>query len=228
MLITPIELIISILTPSRCYLCNNEVDMLCDDCIEIIKQEPISRCYKCNKISKYNQVCVSCRTSSRLRRVWWLGDYEKVLKALVSKMKFGRKRSYARIFGILLSSLLVYIPEDTIVVPVPTASSRVRRRGFDQSCLIASTLANTKGLSYVEALTRTSQEDQIGKRRIDRFKQMQNSLTVKSKIDLTGKNILLVDDVLTSGATLEAAAGLLRSSGANHVDAVVVTRRLLQ
>lgn len=74
---------------------------------------------------------------------------------------------------------------------------------------------------------RVGTQDQIGKRRSERFKQVQSSLTAKPNISLDGKSVLLVDDVLTTGATLEAAAAVLRRAGARHVDALVLARHLL-
>jgi predicted amidophosphoribosyltransferase len=100
-------------------------------------------------------------------------------------------------------------------------------RGFDQAALIARSLASKKGLTYVSALQRTTQADQIGKRRADRLKQMAGSFRMVAPAKVRGATVLLVDDVLTTGATLESAAAELRRCGAKHVDAVVVARHLL-
>ena len=142
-------------------------------------------------------------------------------------MKFQRRRAYARSFGVLLAQILPYLPEDTAVVPCPTASKRVRMRGFDQACLIAQSFAAERGLRYQPVLVRTTQVDQIGKRRSERLKQMAGSFRVRRPDTIKGSSILLIDDVLTTGATLEAAAAVLRAAGAKHVDAAVVGRHLL-
>jgi ComF family protein len=144
-------------------------------------------------------------------------------------MKFNHKRSYARSFGTILADALPYLPEDTIVVPVPTARARIRRRGFDQAVLIARSIAKSRNLQMEQVIIRVSQEDQIGKRRSERMKQMEGSFRViKGKQNLIKeKSILLIDDVITTGATIEAAAALLRKNGAKHIDAAVIARHLL-
>ena len=202
--------------------------MLCSGCVQTQLPRQLSRCYICNGLTKQQQVCGSCRSRSRLRRVWWLGNYEEPLKDLVYAMKFNRRRAYARAFGELLAETVPYLPEDTIVVPVPTASKRIRQRGFGQAVLLAQSFSKKRKLQLLQPLARVSQVDQIGKRRSERMKQMATSLELQDSRLVENANILLIDDVLTTGATLETAATILRKAGAKHVDAAVVARHLLR
>ena len=224
---TPLEYIISALSPLECHICKVEGFMLCFSCSQTVMPEVESRCYICNKLTSQQRICSSCQSKSKLRRVWWLGPYSETLKQLIFQMKYERKRAYAREFGELLSATLPFLPEDTIVMPVPTASKRIRARSYDQAVLIAESFSKHRGLSMNQSIIRTSQVDQIGKRRTERMKQMESSLSLKNPTVVKGKNIILIDDVLTTGATLESAAGLLRENGAKHVDAAVVARHLL-
>lgn len=200
--------------------------MLCGTCREELYCQKDSRCYLCNKITKQQQVCKSCRSRSKLRRVWWLDTYQHVTKALIKEMKFHRKRAYAREFGEILAITHSHHPSDTVVVPIPTASSRVRRRGFDQAAVIAQEFAAHKHLPYAPLLQCLHQNDQIGKTKIERHKQMEQSFRVSSGVSVENATILLIDDVLTTGATLEAAARMLRKAGAKHVDAAVIARAI--
>lgn len=201
--------------------------MLCLMCTQITFPEQSSRCYICNRLTNQSTICAFCRSRSRLRRVWWLAEYEGTVKALIYAMKFERKRAYARAFGELLAEALPYVPETTLVVPVPTASKRIRQRGFDQAVILAESFAHARGLPCARLLRRITQVDQIGKRRVERIKQMKGSLQVLVPEKVAGRTILLLDDVLTTGATLETAAKVLRQAGATHVDAAVVARHLL-
>lgn len=142
-------------------------------------------------------------------------------------MKYGRKRQHARMFGEYLAAALPYLPPDTVVLPIPTASQRIRQRGFDQARLIGEALAKVLSLELIRPLIRTTQIDLVGKNRQQRHQYMAQSFRLKPSADISGASILLVDDVLTTGATLEAAAKLLRQHGASHVDAAVVARHLL-
>ncbi len=227
MIISPLERLTNLITISICHICGAEAEMLCSDCRDKTFPELDSRCYKCNKITSQNVCCQSCRSGSRLRRVWWLGQYRSEIKNLVRDMKFKRRRSYAREFGVVLAETVPFLPKNTLVVPIPTASGRVRKRGFDQAKLIAKVFAKNRSLPYADILIRTSQADQIGKRRNERIAQMKHSFGVVRPGCLLGVSVLLIDDVLTTGATVEAAAALVRKHGARHVDVAVVARHLL-
>ena len=216
----------TILTRDQCLICKISEGPICETCFVELSEDAASRCYKCNKLTKQNTVCLSCK--SKLRRVWWAGIYESEIKNIIGQMKLGRKRAVARQVGRYLADILPYIDRTTIVVPVLTAPKRVRRRGFDHAELIAQHLADEKALTYLNILRRINSSDQIGKRRSERIAQMRNSFELKESLNIKGKSILLVDDVLTTGATLESAASLLRSKGAAHVDAVVIARHVLK
>ena len=226
MFINPFEHIITLFAPHECAICKAECYMLCPGCAETNLALPISRCYLCNRLTNNHQICSSCSGKSRLRRVWWLGNYEALLKELILEFKYQHKRAYAREFGAHLASVLPYLPEHTLVVPVPTATRRIRRRGYDQAYLIAAQFARSRGFQLLPVLRKITQADQIGKQRGERFRQMQKSLSMAPGASVKGTHILLIDDVLTTGATLEAAAQLLRSAGARHVDAAVIARHL--
>lgn len=226
MFISPLEYTISALTPLECVICKAEKFMLCTACAEQYIPSPDSRCYLCNTITTQHKVCRACRSKSALRRAWWLATYKSPYKELIYAMKYQRRRAFAREFGAHLEATLPYFSETTLVMPVPTASKRIRSRGYDQAVLIASEFARQRKLQLVQEIARTTQVDQIGRNRIERFKQMEGSLALKGKINIKSASILLIDDVLTTGATLEAAAKLLRQNGAAHVDAAVITRRL--
>lgn len=226
MYISPIERLVTILTREDCLICNIAEGPVCETCFFELSEDTVSRCYMCNKLTKQNAVCLSCK--SRLRRVWWAGVYDSHLKEIITKMKLGRKRDIARRVGQYMADTLPFLGESTLVVPVPTAQKRVRRRGFDHAVLMAQHLADAKSLPYLNILRRTNSSDQIGKRRSERISQMKNSFQLIASANIKGKSILLVDDVLTTGATLESAATVLRANGASHVDAVVIAHHVLK
>ena len=225
---TPLERLIDLIAPTECHICRAEGYMLCLNCRPDVVPDLESRCYLCNKLTVSNRLCTSCSPQSGLRRVWWLAEYDNTVKQLIHGIKYGRKRAYAREFGVILAEALPHLPEDTLICAVPTASSRIRVRGFDQANLIAREISLQKKLKLTRGLRRVSQADQIGKGRAERLKQMKSAFVVNPPVDVSGKTILLVDDVLTTGATIEAAALILRQAGAKHIDAAVVARKLLQ
>lgn len=184
-----------------------------------------SRCYICNKLTKQNRTCKSC--NSKLRRVWWLGGYDETFKKLIVNLKYHRKRHVARLLGKYLAEKLPYFPAETIVSFIPTASTRVRRRGYDQAEIIARSLAKELGLNFKSLLYRTDQIELIGKSRRERQKLTQNAIKLRKNQKFDYATIILIDDVLTTGSSLESAAKILRKAGASHVDAAVIARKTL-
>jgi ComF family protein len=113
-----------------------------------------------------------------------------------------------------------------LIVPIPTATGRIRERGFGHAELLARKVAIKLRLEQSNSLRRLGQTRQLGARREDRLKQLHSSFAVKKTKAIAGRNILLIDDVVTTGGTIIAAAQTLRASGAKQVNALLFTKRL--
>jgi ComF family protein len=141
-------------------------------------------------------------------------------KELVWRLKFSGARAAAQEIARLLAADM-QLPADVVVVHAPTASSRLRRRGYDQAQLIARALARELGLPYLSILKRVGQQQQVGAGRQQRLAQLSEAFRVSQPAVIKDTHVLLVDDVLTTGATLEAAAKTLKTAGAKRVSGVV-------
>lgn len=120
----------------------------------------------------------------------------------------------------LMTARLVF-DDEAVLVPVPTATSRVRQRGYDQAGLLSQELSRRTGLPSLPLLARCGQDRQVGSGRTERVRHLTGAFRVPAGKDVRGKHVILVDDVLTTGATLEAAAATLHKAGAARVDALV-------
>lgn len=155
-------------------------------------------------------------------RAWSSAPHEGVARDLVTALKFRRLLPVAgsmaeRIHWLAPASLL-----SGAIVPVPTATLRSLRRGFDPAAEIAAGLAERTGLPLSACLVRVGPGRQVGRRRADR---LGHPPQIRSRGEVP-RSVLLVDDVLTTGATLSACARALRAAGAARVVAVTFTRRL--
>ena len=137
------------------------------------------------------------------------------------RLKFERASAAASPMAAAIIQTLPDLPPDTIVSFVPTANSRVRLRGYDQAKLIAENIAKQKCWQQQTLLMRTGNARQVGASRADRFKQIESSLAAIKLNKIKKAHILLIDDVTTTGATLEAAAAVLKSAGAYNINAAV-------
>jgi ComF family protein len=142
-----------------------------------------------------------------------------VAKELVGAVKFARAQAGTKLLARAMAEVLPPLSSQHVIVPVPTATNRIRQRGFDQAELIAKELSQLTGLEMRKLLLRIDQTRQVGRSRAERLKQLERSFITKTNIRTY--KVLLVDDVLTTGATLEAAARSLRFSGVKSVDALV-------
>lgn len=216
-----IDRIASIYAPFTCLGCGNEQNrLLCAACIETVALVP-SRCYRCHKTTRGYEVCTACKPKTPLRRVAVWAHYQECPKELIQKAKYQRAHAGLQEAAECMSALLPHFGADFIVVPTPTASSRVRQRGYDQANVIARYLARRHNVTYVRLLARLGQAHQVGASRSERVEHLKNAFRPIKTHRIHGAHIVLIDDVCTTGATLESAARALRKAGAKRVDALV-------
>jgi len=201
------EQIISFIAPHYCLGCDMTGPILCVNCLLKLPTVP-SRCYSCQTMTTGFKTCKRCVRT--LQQVMPATAYGGLSKKLVHKLKFERASEAAKAMAKLMAK---NIPdEDWLIVPVPTASSRIRRRGYDQAQLIARHLSKIMANDTHSALVRLGQKRQVGETRKQRQLQIagQFASSPRAATKIAGRNILLIDDVMTTGATLESAARAIK------------------
>jgi predicted amidophosphoribosyltransferase len=165
---------------------------------------------------------VSAGGPQGIDRAWSSAPHDGVARALVSALKFRRLLPVAEVMAERIEWLVPAHLLGGAVVAVPPAGARRRRRGFDPAGELAAALAAKLDADLVACLARRGSGHQVGRRRADRIRH-------PPRIEAVGpapRSVLLVDDVLTTGATLTACAQALRSAGARRIVALTFTRRL--
>jgi ComF family protein len=174
-------------------------------------------------ISVEQQQCARCRRGrSVVRRSRAIGPYEGSLRAIVHALKYDGRRSVARPLAAMLARAGADLLRDAdLVVPVPLHRARRRRRGFNQ----AEELARHLGVPIRHALRRArstpSQTDLPAARR---HANVRNAFALRWRARVRGACVVLVDDVSTTGATLDACARVLVAAGAREVRALTAAR----
>lgn len=224
-----LEAAIGWLAPPQCISCGTEGMALCGECSAKFSEFG-QRCWRCNGLSSGSKTCDACRRTGSPAHVYIFTDHDGLARDLLSVYKFGHQRAAGAIIAKLMAHTLAEARRkpaaDYLIVPVPTATGRVRQRGFDHTALLAKNLSLELKTPYGSVLRRLGQIRQLGARREDRLKQLSASFSVKNYRAASGRNILLIDDVVTTGGTIIAATQALRRAGAAHVDALLFAKRL--
>jgi ComF family protein len=216
-----LERALKLVAPHTCLICSSEGSLVCTECLPavVVNKQPV--CWRCNRLSDAGKTCRSCRASTKLAGVTVASHYEGAMKQLVEALKFERAREAAGVLAQLMTPLLEREQFD-FITHVPTANRRRRERGFDHAELIAKQLARRLRLPHRRILARVGSGRQVGSGRRQRFAQMGQAFYGLRRV--SGR-ILVVDDVLTTGATLSQAAAVIKQKGARQVWGAVVAKR---
>jgi len=153
--------------------------------------------------------------------------YDGAARRLVLGLKHGDRTDIARAAGPWMARAAgTLCDEDTLIVPVPLFRARLWRRRYNQSALLAQSLAAMSGAEVmVDALVRHRATPSLdGKSRSERHALLNGAIRANPRRDLHGRAMLLVDDVMTTGATLSESTGALRDAGAANVSVLVLAR----
>lgn len=202
------------------------------------------KCVLCGKLleKRETDLCHSCRVDQpewnakgkkfpfidSFVAIWY---YEGPARSSILRYKFHGRRSYAQCYGRLLAMKLSeeYPEEFDVITWVPTASLRKFRRGYDQAQLIAEAVSSELGARSIKLLKKVrNNRPQSGiTGQAERRANVLGAYRVMDKQIVAGKRILLIDDVITTGATVGEAARILLTAGAKQVccGAVAVARR---
>ena len=219
-----IDKFLSIIAPHICCGCGQVGTLLCDSCKYNITSDRLDACLVCLKPCGVKGICSSCKVP--YDRAWFVGLRRDALQRLVGLYKFERAKSAYTVLGDLIISSLPQLPSDVIVVPIPTVRGHIRERGYDHTLLIAKYIANkldlTSSRSLVRATSTKQRQATAGKRQV----QASKAFAIAGAID-SSRPYLLIDDVVTTGATLKYASHALKQAGASQVWVTVIARQTL-
>lgn len=213
------------LFPPRCVGCGARGEWLCRGCYKSVRRPAPPLCRRCGREYSGPALCADCRLHPfRIDGIRSGGYYEGALRA--AALRFKHSRHLAAPLGTLLGEAWSAWPRNAdLIVPVPLHPSRLRERGYNQAALLARELAEGCRLALAEdCLARTrATAPQTGHSWRERWENVAGAFACQDP-RVVGRGIILVDDVCTTGATLEACARALKDAGAKAVWGLVVAR----
>ena len=214
--------------PARCAGCGTIVEQVhsfCPDCwtqIEFLGDSGCSTCGLPLEATEAELCGVCIAKPPRIARTRSAVAYGELSRSIAIRLKYGRKVALARTMARFMAPLVRRDEEGAILVPVPLHRSRLWNRGFNQSALVASELCRATGLpSQPRLLRRVRRTPALkGMSVSQRRRTVSGAFRVDPAVDLEGRTVVLVDDVLTTGSTAEACAKALRKAGAARIELV--------
>jgi len=220
------EFILDIVFPKKCVACGKLDSLFCEKCRAKILFLKTQNCPFCLKITPRGRVCPSCNGKSALTGVYVVAHFEEPLKTVIHQYKYEFIKALKDDLADIAWPYMEDFPKNAVLTCIPSNSKRLAWRGYNQAEEIARILAQNTGMRfYPNLLKRTEYKiPQTQLRRKERFENVKNSFAKGKKVDLKGKQVIIFDDLVTSGATLDACARELRKMGATRVWGFVLAR----
>ncbi len=221
---------LDLLFPRWCIGCGNEGDLLCRSCRQSLPWIMPPLCPRCGRPQSNSILCPSC--------VVWRAEIDGIrspfrfdgsIRQVIHQLKYGNLRALAAPLAQLLQDYLIanHMPGE-VLVPVPLHKKRLRERGYNQSSLLARELGKLIDLPVVDdcLIRHRHASPQARTSAVEERRSNVADAFVCHDKRLSDKQILLVDDVSTSGATLDACAGALKAAGTTSVWGLALAKEI--
>lgn len=229
--------LLDLVFPIRCISCGQFGCYLCQKCLNQIPLKQSFECVGCKQGVPLGHTCYACRKENYLDQLLIATDFKNTLVERTIKIfKFNFIAELSIPLSILMKKYIRQLQkrnnfnifaDNPVLIPVPIHKLRKNWRGFNQSELLAKNLADIFQMEYrPDILTRaknTIPQADI-EARTERLENIKSAFNCLNPAKITGRSVILIDDVCTTGATLNECAKVLKTSGARSVTALVIAR----
>ncbi len=211
--------------PPHCVGCGKEGEIICADCYGTIKRVPTKVCPYCNAYTSTNGFCPNCKNDkpayAKFRAFAYYGG---VIREAVHHLKYLNDIGIARVLaGYLLKVVQAENWQFDLVVPIPLATTKLEQRGYNQAERLARPLAEALGKPLcADGLIRIKEKASQVDLDVQSRRENVRGVFEANPAIVKGKRILLIDDVFTTGATLDSASRALRDARSGLVYGVTV------
>jgi len=216
--------------PRRCVGCGKGGSFLCSECLGKLPRLLPPLCPHCGRPQASGIVCPSCwQRQTEIDGIRSLFRFDEVIRKAIHELKYRNLKAISPCLAELLADYLkANPPPGEALVGVPLHPRRLRERGYNQSSLLARELGRRIGLPVIEDCLIRVKQAQPQVRAVDVEERRRNvaDAFVCHDEKVGGKQIILIDDVCTSGATLESCAAALKNKGAASVWGLTLAREI--
>jgi len=219
--------LLDILLPLRCVGCGREGSLICPSCSESLPRVRLPLCLRCGMTVNEGNLCPACLSHPlSINGIRSAFLFQGTARQAILQFKYRQLKAMAAPLAQLLAEYLHSHPMIVeILVPVPLHPKRLRQRGYNQASLLAEELSKLIGLPMEEdALIRVQDVAPQARTKSAAERRQNVRHAFSCNINIAGKQILLIDDVSTTGATLDACAIALKTAGASSVWGLTVAR----
>lgn len=231
------DFLLDLIFPKICLGCSKEGDFLCQNCLEKIPLVENFVCPVCGHLSLYGKTCEKCQKKTSLDGLINATSYENpLIKEVIKLFKY----EYIKSFSKELSSLLIKVIKNShflaknfsdplssfLIIPIPLHRKKFLFRGFNQAELIAKEIAQEFDLEIRNDLLIKVKNtpSQTNLKEAERKINLKNAFKLTNKKEIKGKIIFLIDDVSTTGSTLNEAGKVLKKAGVKEVWGIVIAK----
>lgn len=214
------DTLLSIIAPHHCYQCGKTGSILCVDCKKYITTQKYDLCVLCGAVIKVGNLCK--KHDMPCNMVWCFSRRTGAIAKIIDDYKFRRVEAAADVLSELLDKKLPSLSDEAVIVPIPTISQNIRRRGFDHIQKIAKKLSKRRNVPLSSLLHRRNNVTQH-LTKSSRQRQAKDFFEVRGVVD-KNRRYIIIDDIFTTGSTVLAAADCLKQAGAQHVEIAVIAR----
>jgi ComF family protein len=230
-LLSGLQFISDLLFPPQCVLCKRGGHVLCPPCLRTLQPLSSPYCPHCGTQLSPSSQCRNCQYRAlRLSMLRMFGSYEGSLRSCIHAFKYDGQQRLAEPLGkLLVQAYIKYGLHADLLIPVPLHKEREQQRGYNQAALLGRQCAMLLGVPLREDMvvrTRAT-ATQAGLKAEERWQNVVDAFVCSSKLttkEVFGRTILMIDDVCTTGSTLEASAAPLFAAGARSVGGLVLAR----
>lgn len=236
--------LLNFLYPPRCAVCGASLPIdtarrLCEPCRNAVEPLDAALCVVCGTPLGADDEAGSCRrcrlappafdSARAITRYRAGADGASTVASLLRRHKYGLDQSLGRALAEYLDVPLPLGADGyDLVIPVPLHRARLRWRGFNQAALLGAALARRLGcpLDAATLIRVRATPPQTARGHRQRARNVRNAFKVRRPARVAGRRVLLVDDVMTTGATADECARVLRAAGARRIDVLTLARAL--